>query len=183
MKKDKNIKKAETLKEEDIERMELLRRANEKVGKQLSINVTTGRLSEIDELKELVGKQFDNPEEKYEIYYNGIRKLLMDHLPKGKDFKNMRKIIYDEKNIFLNLGKRKSDHKGIRKSDGRMTYQPVMKEILDLIITWVGRSQNPFDIYYEFYQLNDKHAYPHEEYDETSRSLANAMMGMVEKED
>ena len=70
MKKDKNIKKDETLKEEDIERMELLRKASEKLGKQLSINVTTGRLSEIDELKELVGKQFDNPEEKYEIYYN-----------------------------------------------------------------------------------------------------------------
>ena len=71
----------------------------------------------------------------------------MDFLPKGKDYKQLRDIIYDEKNVFLNLGKKKSDNNGIRKSDGRMTYQPVMNEILEIIIIWVGESQNPFDLY------------------------------------
>src|SRR5690606_34007956 len=121
----KDAKKQEGLSLSDIERLELLQKANERTGKQLTINSETGSLQEFDELRQLVGKEFENPEEKYQLYYNGIRKLLMDFLPKGKDYKQFRGIIYDEKNVFLNLGKRKSDNKGIRKSDGRMTYQPV----------------------------------------------------------
>ena len=111
----------------------------------------------------------------------GIRKLLIDYLPKGIEFKEVRRIIYDEKNIFLNLGKRKSDNKGVRGSDGRMTYQPVMNEILDIIVTWVAESQNPFDIYRAFYELNNKHGYLHEEYDDTSLSIAKAMYKLGEK--
>ncbi|SMC68170.1 hypothetical protein [Moheibacter sediminis] len=179
--KNKKIKKEQGVSQADIERLELLQKANEKVGKQLSINSETGNIEEINELRELIGKEFDNPEEKYRIYYNGIRKLLMDFLPKGKDFKEVRDIIYDEKNIFLNLGKRKSDNNGVRKSDGRMTYQPVMNEILDIIVQWVGESQNPFDIYRAFYELNEKHGYGHEEYDKSALSVAKAMLKLSEK--
>ncbi len=165
----------------DIERLELLQRANEKVGKQLGINSESGSLEEFDELRQLIGKEFENPEEKYNLYYKGIRKLLMDFLPKGKDYEQIRKIIYDEKNVFLNLGKKKSDNNGIRKSDGRMTYQPVMNEILDVIIKWVGESQNPFDIYREFYELNEKHNYGHEQYDKSTKSVAKAMFELSNK--
>ncbi len=175
MAKDKGLKKKEELTEADLERMELLQRANEKVGKQLTINSEHGNIEEIDELRTLIGKEFENPEEKYNIYYKGIRKLLMDYLPKGKEFKEVRDIIYDEKNIFLNFGKRKSDNNGIRKSDGRMTFQPVMNEILDIIIKWVGESQNPFVIYREFYELNVKHGYGHEKYDKSALSVSKAM--------
>jgi len=164
----------------DIERLELLQRAHEKKGKQLIIDGDFGSLKEIDELRELVGKQLDNPEEKYNIYYKGIRKLLMDYLPKGEDFKEMRSIIYDEKNIFLNLGKRKSDGDGVRGSDGRMTFQPVMKDILDIIIAWVTGSQNPFDLYRDFYMLNEKYGYPHEEYDDSTKGVTNAMLKLAE---
>jgi hypothetical protein len=140
MAKENKQKKGEKLSEADLERMELLQRANEKVGRQLSINTEKGNLEEIDELRELIGKQFEDPEEKYNLYYRGIRKLLLDYLPKGKEFKEARDIIYDEKNIFLNLGKRKSDNSnGLRKSDGRMTFQPVMNEILDVIVKWCNR--------------------------------------------
>lgn len=83
-----------------MERLELLQKPNEKTGKQLTINSETGSLEEFDELRQLVGKEFENPEEKYQLYYNGIRKLLMDFLPKGKDYKQLRDIIYDEKNVF-----------------------------------------------------------------------------------
>ncbi|REH48851.1 hypothetical protein C7448_105132 [Tenacibaculum gallaicum] len=176
MAKDKDIKKKVELSEADLERMELLQQANEKIGKQLTINSEEGKLEEIDELRELIGKEFENPEEKYNIYYKGIRKLLMDYLPKGKEFKEVRKIIYDEKNIFLNSGKRKSDNNGIRKSDGRMTFQPVMNEILDIVVKWVGESQNPFVIYKEFYELNEKHGYGHEEYDKSTLSVSKAML-------
>ncbi len=175
-----NIKKQQELSEADLERLELLQKANEKVGKQLTINAEQGNLEEIDELRQLIGKEFENPEEKYNIYYKGIRKLLMDYLPKGDDFKMVREIIYDEKNIFLNAGKRKSDNNGIRKSDGRMTFQPVMNEILDIVIKWVADSQNPFNLYREFYELNEKHGYGHEEYDKTALSVANAMRKLSE---
>ncbi len=181
MAKDKNIKKKEELTEADIERLELLQKANEKVGKQLTINSEEGNLEEIDELRQMIGKEFENPEEKYNIYYKGIRKLLMDYLPKGKEFKEVRDIIYDEKNIFLNFGKRKSDNNGIRKSDGRMTFQPVMNEILDIIVKWVGESQNPFVIYREFYELNEKHGYGHEEYDKSALSVSKAMLKLSKK--
>ena len=178
-KKDNN--KQEGLSQSDMERLELLQKANEKTGKQLTINSETGSLEEFDELRQLVGKEFENPEEKYQLYYNGIRKLLMDFLPKGKDYKQLRDIIYDEKNVFLNLGKKKSDNNGIRKSDGRMTYQPVMNEILEIIIKWVGESQNPFDLYRDFYNLNEKHGYGHEQYDDSTAGVAKAMLSLSSK--
>ena len=177
----KDIKKQEGLSQSDMERLELLQKANEKTGKQLTINSETGSLEEFDELRQLVGKEFENPEEKYQLYYNGIRRLLMDFLPKGKDYKQLRDIIYDEKNVFLNLGKKKSDNNGIRKSDGRMTYQPVMNEILEIIIIWVGESQNPFDLYRDFYNLNEKHGYGHEQYDESTAGVAKAMLSLSSK--
>ena len=181
MAKNKQTKKHEELSKEDIERLELLQKANEKVGKQLTIGAEKGNLEEVDELRQLIGREFENPEEKYNVYYNGIRKLLMDYLPKGKEFKEVRDIIYDEKNIFLNAGKRKSDNNGVRKSDGRMTFQPVMNEILDIIVKWVADSQNPFDIYREFYELNERHGYGHEEYDSTALSITKAMLKLTEK--
>lgn len=177
----KKTQQKEELSQADIERLELLQQVNEKVGRQLTINSETGNVEEFDELRSLISKEFEDPEEKYNLYYNGIRKLLMDFLPKGKDFKQVRDIIYDEKNVFLNLGKKKSDNKGIRKSDGRMTYQPVMNEILDIIVKWVSDSQNPFDIYKEFYELNERHSYGHEVYDETTRSVATAMLALSDK--
>lgn len=178
----KKQKKQEQLSEADIERLELLHLAHQKKGKQLTIDGEEGSLKEIDELRSLIGKQLDNPEEKYSIYYKGIRNLLMSHLPKGEEAKELREIIYDEKNIFLNLGKRKSDKGGVRGSDGRMTFQPVMNEILDIVVAWVGNSQNPFDIYRDFYMLNEKHGYPHEEYDDSTRAVANAMMKLAGEE-
>ena len=177
----KDIKKQEGLSQSDMERLELQQKANEKTGKQLTINSETGSLEEFDELRQLVGKEFENPEEKYQLYYNGIRRLLMDFLPKGKDYKQLRDIIYDEKNVFLNLGKKKSDNNGIRKSDGRMTYQPVMNEILEIIIIWVGESQNPFDLYRDFYNLNEKHGYGHEQYDDSTAGVAKAMLSLSSK--
>lgn len=176
----KKTKPEQQLSDADMERLELLQRAHEKKGKQLTISGEAGTIKEIDELRELVGKQLDNPEEKYNIYYKGIRKLLMDHLPKGEGYKEMRDIIYDEKNIFMNLGKRKSDGGGIRGSDGRMTFQPVMNEILDVVIAWIGGSQNPFELYKAFYMLNEKHGYRHEEYDDSTKGVANAMLKLAD---
>lgn len=173
--KNKKEKKQSELSPMDLERLELLRKASEKTGKQLRIDLQTGSLDEIDELRKLVGKDFENPDEKYNIYYKGIRNILIQYLPKGAEFKEARDIIYDEKNIFLNSGKKKSDNNGIRGSDGRMTFQPRMNEMLDIILKWVSESQNPFDLYNRLYELNDKLGYGHENYDATTLSFANAM--------
>jgi len=180
MENNKSKKKLQELSDADIERLALLQKANTRLGKQMTIGFETGRLEEIDELRQLIGAEFENPEEKYNIYYKGIRKLLMDYLPKGKTFKDVRNIIYDEKNVFLNAGKCKSDNNGIRKSDGRMTFQPVMNEILDIIVKWVTDSQNPFDLYRSFFELNEKHGYGHEQYDQTVQNVANAMLKLSE---
>ena len=179
---EKEIKKGEQLSAQDIERMEMLQKVNEKTGKQLTISSDTGKLEEIDELRVMLGKEFENPQEKYDIYYKGIEKLLRQFLPKGKEFKIARDIIRDEKNIFLNFGKKKSDNNGIRGSDGRMTFQTSMNEILDIIVKWVAESQNPFELYKLFYELNDKFEYGHENYDETNLSFSKAMLKLSEKE-
>lgn len=153
-----------TLSAQDAESLELLQRVHEKKGKQLRVDIEKGDLSEFDEIRELVGKNFENPQEKYNMYYKGIRRILMNYLPKGKSQKEGRRLIYDEKNIFLNQGKKKSDNNGIRKSDGRMTFQPVMNEMLDLIISWVSQSQDPIELYNMLWELNEKHGYGHEKY-------------------
>ena len=174
-KKNENVKNDSELSPEDLERMELLLKSSEKTGKQLRIDVGTGDLREIDELKQMMGKEFENPEEKYSVYYKGIRKTLMAYLPKGKEFQEARQIIYDEKNIFLNAGRKKSDNGGIRKSDGRMTFQSQMNDMLDVLIKWVSKSQNSFALYNMLYELNDKHGYGHENYDGTTLGFAKAM--------
>lgn len=51
--------------------MELLQKASEKVGKQLSINTEKGNLEEVDELRKLLGKEFEDPEEST-IYIIGV---------------------------------------------------------------------------------------------------------------
>lgn len=167
----KSIKSTERLSAEDQERLEILQKVHEKKGRQLRIDVNTGDLTEINELRAMITRQGENPDEKYRLYYNGIRRLLMNFLPKGKEHKEARQLIYDEKNIFLNRGKKKSDNNGIRKSDGRMTYQAFMNEMLDVITKWVSESQNPFDLYNALYDLNEKHNYGHEVYDKTSVSF------------
>lgn len=178
----KDIRKEEILSEAEIERLEILHKSSQRKGRQLTIDIDGGSLKEIDEIRELVGKEAENPEEKYDVYYKGIRKLLTDYLPKGKEVEQMRRLIYDEMNIFLNLGKRKSDGGGIRGSDSRMTFQPLMNEILDVIVEWVASSQNPFELYKELYFLNERSGYLHEEYDESTARVARAMLKLAEEE-
>jgi len=171
-----------SLSQEDQERLELLRRSSEVKGRQLRLDLETGSLQEIDELRATLGKAFENPEDKYNAYYQGIQKVLMEYLPKGKEFEEGRRLIYDEKNIFLNRGKKKSDHNGVRKSDGRMTFQPIMNEMVDVLVKWVAESQNPITLYNKLYDLNERHGYGHEAYDSTVENFAIAMRKLKDEE-
>jgi len=111
----KNKQKKETEKnekqltpeQEEQERMDLLRRAAETPGKQLQFDSFKNELKEVDELRELIGAQFENPEEKYQAYYNGMRKVLMQYLPSGKDFLSRQGILYTMRKMsFLIWAKR-----------------------------------------------------------------------------
>lgn len=166
--KNNDTKKGEGLSKEELESLELLRKSHESRGKQLRVDILKGDLTELDEFKQIASKDFENPEVKYNVYYKGLRNLLMKALPKGRQFEEGRRLIYDEKNIFLNRGKKKSDNDGIRGSDGRMTYQEKMDEMLVLITKWYSESQDPVDLYNMLYDLNERHGYGHEIYDDTS---------------
>lgn len=63
-----------------------------------------------------------------------------------------------------------------------MTYQPVMNEMVDIIVNWASTSQNPFTLYNALYELNEKYGYGHEEYDDTTLNYANAMRKLKEPE-
>jgi hypothetical protein len=170
----KQVKKKEELSKAHQERLEILQNAKETKGKQLVLSSEEGefgKLQEVDELKSLINQQIDDPEEKYNLYYNGIRKVLMRYLPKND---GVRRIIYDEKDIFLNRGKAK-DKAGRRGGDGRMGYNEDMSKMVELISEWMMTSQDPIDLYQSIYDLNEKLGFGHQDYDETSRTVHQAM--------
>jgi hypothetical protein len=149
------------------ERLDLLRKAKEVTGRQLTVSGTDGSLQEIDELKTLINKKMEDPEEKYELYYNGVQTLLKRHLPKGKSFKQGRDYIYDEKNIFLTRGKAKDVVTGKRGADSRMTYNKMLKELVEVIAVWIMEGANPANLYQSLYELNDKYNFGHQSYNKT----------------
>lgn len=84
-KKDKNIdKKKRELSKADIERLEILQKADEVKGEQLSINLNS-EITVENQATKLLGQRIDDPVEKFQLYYHGLTKLLKDNLPKGKE--------------------------------------------------------------------------------------------------
>ncbi len=157
-----------------LEKLELLQKSKETVGKQLSIDIDKGNLVEIDEIKGLINRKFEDPEEKFQLFYKGIQNVLVKFLPKGRHFYHERRIIHDEKLIFLNRGKARQLN-GRRGSDSRMTFNEDLHEMVSLVTDWVVNSLDPIDLYQQLYDLNEKYNYGHQFYDETSKSFENAM--------
>ncbi|WP_339865805.1 hypothetical protein [uncultured Algoriphagus sp.] len=125
---------------------EILSEANAKTGEQLVLDELGGLKSQ-NELKEFVlGHIPDDPEQKYDVYYKGVEKLLKKFLPEGDKYKSAREVIREEKKIFLTRGK-KLDKKGIRHADSRMGYIQDMEEIMNLITKWAFESRNYFELY------------------------------------
>lgn len=130
-----NINKVERkLSKEDVERLEILQKSEEVKGEQLSINVDSELVIE-NQAEQLLGQKIDDPVQKFQLYYQGLSKLLKDSLPKGKAFEGVRRIVYDEKNILINRGAKK-DEKGIRGSDGRMAYVEDLEEAIKIVADW-----------------------------------------------
>jgi hypothetical protein len=78
---------------------------------------------------------------KFLLYYQGLAKLLKDNLPKGKEYEDVRRIVYDEKNVLINRGAKK-DEKGIRGSDGRMAYTADLEEAIKIVAEWTSKKEH-----------------------------------------
>lgn len=157
----KNIdKKKRELSKEDIERLEILQKANEVKGEQLSINIDSELTIENQAVK-LLGQTIDDPVEKFQLYYHGLTKLLKDNLPKGKENEQVRRIVYDEKNVLINRGAKK-DEKGIRGSDGRMAYIEDLEFAIQIVADWISKKGSPSELYMAFWDKNEELKYGHQ---------------------
>ncbi len=175
-----NIKKTDVESDKFYEeKLKILQAANDSKTMQLSIS-REGDLQEFDEMSRLLEEKMDSPTEKYDLYYNGIQKILKRYLPKGRHNEKYRRIIYDEVNVFLNRGKAKDVKTGKRGSDGRMGFDKDMMEIVKIISLWVSESQDLQKLYTDVYGLNEKFGFGHQQYDESSKSFNKAMRGKYE---
>jgi len=149
------------LTKEDIERLEILQKSEEIKGKQLSINIE-GELVEENQAEKLLGQKIDDPVQKFQLYYHGLSKLLKSSLPKGKEFEDVRRIVYDEKNILINRGAKK-DEKGIRGSDGRMAYIEDLEEAIKIVADWTSKKGTSAELFMAFWDKNEELGYGHQD--------------------
>lgn len=149
------------LSKEDLERLEILQKSEEIKGEQLVLNLNSELITE-NEAEKLLGQQIDDPVTKFQLYYNGLTKLLKDTLPKGKEFEDVRRIVYDEKNILINRGAKKDD-KGIRGSDGRMAYLDDLEQAIKIVATWTSKKGTPAELFMSFWDKNEELGYGHQD--------------------
>tara|TARA_R110000868_G_scaffold396148_3_gene668246 strand:- start:1273 stop:1764 length:492 start_codon:yes stop_codon:yes gene_type:complete len=149
------------LSEEDLERLEILQKSEEVKGEQLFINYDSEIVIE-NEAEQLLGQKIDDPVQKFQLYYHGLTKLLKDNLPKGKEFEDVRRIVYDEKNVLINRGAKK-DEKGIRGSDGRMAYTEDLEEAIKIVAEWTSRKGTPAELFMAFWDKNEELGYGHQD--------------------
>lgn len=142
---------------DEEERLKILAEADEVKGEQLQFT-EEGNFESKKELKDFALGNIENPEKKYNVYYKGIQKLLLKHLPKGKKNEKARKYIYEEKNTFLTRGKRINDA-GIRGADGRMSYMSDAEAVLKIVMDWILSNGTMVDLFNTLRDLNVEKGY------------------------
>lgn len=160
----KNIQKNKIerkLSKEDIERLEILHKSEEIKGEQLLINLNSEIVIE-NQADLLLGQKIDDPVQKFQLYYHGLSKLLKDNLPKGKAFEEVRRIVYDEKNVLINRGAKK-DENGIRGSDGRMAYLEDLEIAIKIVAEWTSKKGTSAELYMLFWDKNEELGYGHQD--------------------
>lgn len=161
---DKKIDKnriEQKLSKEDLERLEILQKSENIKGEQLYLNLDSEIVVE-NQAEKLLGQRIDDPVQKFQLYYQGLSKLLKDSLPKGKEFEDVRRIVYDEKNVLINRGAKKDD-KGIRGSDGRMAYIDDLEEAIKIVAEWTSRKGTSAELYMAFWDKNEELGYGHQD--------------------
>lgn len=147
----KKLEQLEKEREKEMERESILLKADEIKEESFNFNID-GQIELKNEMADLLLEEIDNPQEKYDLYYKVIDRLLRKHLPKGDAYKEAREYIYEEKCTFL-TGKRK-DRQGIRHMDSRMSYIPNMQELITIITEWITGQGTPYDLYVKLRDLN-----------------------------
>lgn len=97
-------------------------------------------------------KDVQNPEESHSLYYS-IQRELINSLPAGKENEELRRFVYDEKNLYLNRGK-EIDASGIRGSDGRQAFLHHLRTALVNVKRWAVEGGTAYDVYLMFRDLN-----------------------------
>lgn len=156
----REIKKREFSKE-DIERLEILQKAEEVKGEQLALDINAQLIVE-NQAEKLIGQKIDDPVQKFQLYYKGLNNLLRKHLPKGKENEEIRRIVYDEKNILINRGAKK-DENGIRGSDGRMAYIDDLESAIKVVAKWISKNGSPAELFMAFWDKNEEMNYGHQD--------------------
>jgi len=139
------------------EKLRILAETDAVKGEQLTIT-ETGAIEKENELRQFALGSVEDPERKYEVYYKGIQRLLMKHLPSGKQNKVARDYIYEEKNTYLSRGKR-INKAGIRGADGRMGYLADADEIFKIVMEWILSNGSMVDLYTRLRELNISKGY------------------------
>jgi len=149
------------LSQEEIERREILQKAEEVKEEQLKLDIEEG-IDVENEYNNLLDQSIDDPVQKFQLYYKVLNKLLRANLPKGKENEPIRRIIYDEKNILINRGNKK-DEKGIRGSDGRMAYLEDIEVAIEVVMHWISSKGSYQDLYMLFWKKNEEMNYGHQD--------------------
>ena len=147
--KDINIENFDILKEVQ----DLSKKADLSTNHQLDLFKEDLNDEDIDTIIDLSSiSDIANPEKSYRLYY-GMRRLLMDNLPKGPENYKLRKYIYSEKGRFLKAGLETG-------ADERQAYIANFLEVAFKVITnWILEGANPYDIFIRFRELNIERGY------------------------
>lgn len=160
---DKKTEKEEILKksvESNLDEvLDILETAKSNIGERLDFDFENNDFKEVDELREMINRSVEDPEEKYNLFYNGIQRLINKYISDKK----VRKIVNGEKLVFLNRGKVLKEN-GIRGGDCRTTYAEDMTRVVEIISEWVMTSRDPAELYKKFYDLNEEYGYPHQKF-------------------
>jgi HD superfamily phosphohydrolase len=153
--KDKKLTDEEKRLQDELEKLEIIQKSNEPKT-QINIIDEQGGLQTLDERKEIISSDTDDPDKKYAVYYKDIERMLkMVINPRRADkaTKEAFKILREEKNILLTQGKMKNQ-KGIRGRDARMGYVRDMEFAANIIADNILKGGNPLELYFAFRDKN-----------------------------
>ena len=139
------------------EKLEIIAKADETREQNFAFD-ENGALTMINEINGMTIQEIDNPQEKYDLYYKILNKLLRSYLPKGPENQKVRNVIYEEKNTFITRGYRiKKD--GTRGADGRMGYSTDISEFIEIVRDCYIHNATMMELYTRLRDLNISKGY------------------------
>ncbi len=95
-----------------------------------------------------------------------VKQTVVKNLPRGERWKKLRDTIYEEQNIYLRRGRKKSEKKsGSIGANSQITYTRMQKRMQDVVRRWVENGASPIELYYALVDLNREAGYRPKAYD------------------